>query len=164
MFHPRIVNWVGRRPGGVSEGLPWRGRGVSERIPILEKIVADARKIYDQDPEGEEYLAAKSRFTNLLRATWERLVEEALFQGVVTRFQDEIFTKKLREVVVGPEDYEAVTRGMSWTSRQIDGHDHSIHVAEIELTPKDMVEAMTHLHAYRGRLKDRQTEAGKLRD
>lgn len=163
-FHPRIVHWVGRSPGGVSEGLPWRGRGVSERIPILEKIVADARKIYDQDPEGEEYSAAKSRFTNLLRATWERLVEEALFQGVVTRFQDEIFTKKLREVVIESEDYEAVTRGMSWTSRQIDGHDHSIHVAEIELTPKDMAEAMAHLHAYRGRLKDRQAEAGRLRD
>jgi ABC-type transport system involved in cytochrome c biogenesis ATPase subunit len=155
-FHPRTIQWGRNRPGVVIEGLPWRGRSVGERISILQKIIADARKHFEEDPTGEAFANDRSQFMNRLRATWERQVEEGLFNSVVTRFQEEVHTNQLRDVVVNDEDYQAISVGMTWASRQIEGHDHSIGVADVELTPEDMTEALGHLQRYRSALKERQ--------
>ena len=155
-FKSQTIHWRGSRPGAVSDGLPWKGRDIGERLNVLDKMLADARRHYEDDPEGEDYAALRSRFVGFLRATWERLVEEGLFNGVVTRFQSEVFTMRLLDVVVDDHDYQAVSRGMTWTSGKTEAHDHSIHVAEGDLTPTDLDEALKHLKAYRDHLKARQ--------
>jgi len=155
-FMTQTVRWRGTKPGGVFEGLPWKAKDLGERVNGLERLLADARKQHADDPEGEAYAATRSLFVGFLRATWERLIEEGLFNGVVTRFQSDVSTLKLLNVVVEDQDYEAIARGMTWTSGKIDAHDHSIHVAEADLSPTDLDAALTHLKAYRDQLKVRQ--------
>lgn len=162
-FTSQTVRWRGTKPGGVFEGLPWKARDLGERVNGLERMLADARRHHADDPEGEAYGAIRSSFVGFLRATWERLIEEGLFNGVVTRFQSDVSTLKLLDVVVEDQDYAAITRGMTWTSGKIDAHDHSIHVAEADLSPADLDQALTHLKTYRDQLKGRQktTSAGR---
>ena len=162
-FMTQTVRWRGTKPGGVFEGLPWKARDLGERVNGLDRMLAEARRHHADDPEGEAYGAIRSSFVGFLRATWERLIEEGLFNGVVTRFQSGVSTLKLLDVVVEDQDYEAITRGMTWTSGRIDAHDHSIHVAESDQSPTDLEQALTHLKAYRDQLTGRQkaTRAGR---
>lgn len=155
-FRTQTVRWRGTKPGSVFEGLPWKARDLGERVNGLERMLAEARRHHAEDPEGEAYVAIRSSFVGSLRATWERLIEEGLFNGVVTRFQSDVSTLKLLDVVVEDQDYEAITRGMTWTSGKIDAHDHSIHVAEADLSPTDLDQALAHLKSYRDRLRGRQ--------
>jgi hypothetical protein len=51
-----------------------------------------------------------------LRTSWERAVEERLFQGVVQRFQRAVKTQSLKEVVISGDLVEQVERGMTRSS------------------------------------------------
>jgi hypothetical protein len=60
-----------------------------------------------------------------MRETWERSIEEILFAGVVTRFQQEVATLRLRSARVEQADYEAVHQGMTRCSK-FSGHDRTM--------------------------------------
>ena len=160
-FRSQTIGWRSRRPGVVEEGLPWICSGVRDRIGILDRVLTEASMHYEEDPSGEPYAHLRSRYIDLLRATWERLVEEDLFKGVVMRFKAEVPTRMLKEVLVEDEDYQAVFDGMSATSKRTDSHDHSINLMESEPSPIDLAAALAHLREYRKRLIDRQ---GVVRD
>ncbi len=58
-----------------------------------------------------------------MRTTWERVIEEILFNRVVQRFRPEIMTQSLRAACFDPEnDYPVIFEGMKRCSHY-SGHD-----------------------------------------
>jgi hypothetical protein len=74
---------------------------------------------WDSQPRPRDFDEAWRRvrdFYSDLRTTWERAVEERLFRGVVQRFQRDIKTLKLGDVVITPELVQAIEEGMTRAS------------------------------------------------
>jgi hypothetical protein len=121
-FLSQTIEWSYRRPGFVTDGLPWICAGVKESIKALNKDLEVLGRHYEENPTGENYGLKRSQFVDRLRSTWERLVEEDLFNGVVTRFNKGVPTQRLNKVVVDDEDYQIVFGGMADTSLRSRGY------------------------------------------
>jgi hypothetical protein len=103
---------LGAEVGLVDDHPPFKAMKLKERIGVLNLEVEQWDKV---DPP-KDFDAAWRRvcdFYARLRITWERAVEERLFRGVVTRFQRQVKTLKLDEVVVTPEMVAVVKEGMT---------------------------------------------------
>lgn len=101
-------------------GAPWAGLPVTKRVGVLKDRLQRTRKLSQESPA--EYQIEAKMLYGRLRDAWERLVEEKLFQGVVTRFGQGIETQKLRYVHVSDDLYRRVEAGMTKTS--IYSHDN----------------------------------------
>lgn len=102
---------------------PWQAKKVNARLQYLEeKKLPLIRNI--QDTSGDQYRRAVMDFYSSLRETWERLVEELLFNGVVTRFQTGVMTQSLKGAQVEDEDYRRIYFAMKRAS-EFSGHDRT---------------------------------------
>jgi recombinational DNA repair ATPase RecF len=103
---------LGAEVGRVDDHPPFKAMKLKQRIGVLEQRVGQWDK---QDParDFDEAWRRVSSFYSDLRITWERGVEERLFKGVVTRFQREVKTMALDDVVVTPEMVALVKDGMT---------------------------------------------------
>jgi len=158
-FHSRTIEWSCRRPGFVVEGLPWLCAGVLDSIRQLARDLEVLQQLYNANPTSEEYGLRRSQFVDRLRSTWERLVEEDLFNGVVTRFNKGVATQKLNMVVLEDEDYQTVFTKMAEVSDRTEAHNHSIHSLGSSSSPRDLGLALEALKAFRTSLKTRQDAA-----
>ena len=101
---------------------PWQMKGVGER---LEEIARDYRSLTagGYDRADQNFRSAIIELYTKMRETWERVVEEVLFNNVVQRFRREVMTQRLEEVALDPAaDYPSIYDGMSRCSRY-SGHD-----------------------------------------
>jgi hypothetical protein len=94
--------------------IPWSGKSVGPRLNLLDARIAELRTL-EEGPPSEYELAAK-QFYGRMRDCWERLIEEKVFSGVVTRFSPEIQTRKLRFVEVPDSVFARIDAGMTRTS------------------------------------------------
>jgi energy-coupling factor transporter ATP-binding protein EcfA2 len=81
---------VARGPTGagvITDGLPWRGTGIKDRIDKLQKEVREAQPFYDAHDEAE-YRNRVFKIYNGLRSTWERAIEDIAFNGVIIRHRE----------------------------------------------------------------------------
>lgn len=102
---------------------PWQAKKVNSRLQYLEeKRLPRIRNI--RDTKGDEYRRVVMDFYSSLRETWERLVEELLFNGVVTRFQTGVMTQSLKGAQVEDEDYRRIYFAMKRAS-EFSGHDRT---------------------------------------
>ncbi len=99
--------------------------GLTEREILLQTILGEAKKS-EAAGEPEEFAARAFRFYGLLRSTWERAVEELMFNKVVQRFEKNVATRSLTGAVVDEEAIKLVFAAMTKCSGLIDGHDHAI--------------------------------------
>jgi AAA domain, putative AbiEii toxin, Type IV TA system len=130
-------------PGGLMENtVPWEATGVRSRLGQLEQRLADARRIGDRT--GDEYRRAVRIFYGDLRDTWERLVEELLFNGVIGRYTPGVQTQRLRMVEVTDEDFWLIDQNMTRTSM----FEHSQAAGREQALPSDN-EMRTDLQAMR---------------
>jgi cytochrome c556 len=109
--------------GLVTNGdQPWIAKKVKERERHLDETI---KAIPDDLPQDSETfrLLAKSFYTDL-RETWERAVEEILFNAVVERFGTDVKTQSLRAVEVTNEDYRIIFHAMKGAS-EYSGHDRA---------------------------------------
>jgi hypothetical protein len=97
-------------PGGSS----WGGRNVKSRIRIIGSDFDRIKKLANTSPA--DYERETKGLYGRMRDCWERMIEEKLFEGVISRFAPDIQTKKLRYVHVGDELVERITKGMTRTS------------------------------------------------
>src|SRR6202035_2167241 len=77
---------------------PWQVKKTRERLIVLEKTLTDIPP--EESGSAQEYGKHVNDFYVRLRETWERLVEERLFNGVVGRFQPGVMTQSLKGVTV----------------------------------------------------------------
>jgi energy-coupling factor transporter ATP-binding protein EcfA2 len=112
----RHVYSSGGSKGHCSEKLPFEGQKVKPRLALLKELHQKAKKALEVDQDFDAYNALLRNGYRMLRDTWELLVEDHLFNGVVKRFHRPISTLKLRSVRVEDEHSKAVFDGMSRAS------------------------------------------------
>ena len=101
---------------------PWQLKRVPQRLHELgEEFASLASRGYDHTDQGFRP-AVVGLYTNM-RSTWERVVEEVLFNNAVQRFRGEVLTQSLRAAYFDPEaDYPVIFEGMKRCSHY-SGHE-----------------------------------------
>ena len=156
---PLRMTTVSRGPAGagqVTEGLPWKGQRVEDRIDKLEKAARAAASLYDRNEEAE-YEAAAARIYDQLRASWERGLEEVAFSHVVMRHRDYINSKDLKKVsVLTDADCDAYAAGFKKCCDVVDAHDPSGGRNAAPPPPADVFRDIQALKEWTASLRDRQ--------
>ena len=89
----------GKAAGKIDQaGMVWKGLNVGKRIGRLKNDLPSLSRQYAASPADYEY-SAKGWYGRL-RDTYERVVEEVIFQDIVRRGVDVIQTQKLRFVTL----------------------------------------------------------------
>lgn len=105
--------------GTVDPHEPWKAKTLGQRLQTLE--VAELKRLSELYPAGgAEYEAHARAFCDRLRESWERLVEEKIFNETVVRFNPGVKTLRLDDVEV-PDDvadrvYWGMTKISNWTA------------------------------------------------
>jgi energy-coupling factor transporter ATP-binding protein EcfA2 len=118
---PNHVESFSKTVGQLSGAEPREALKVTQRYTELEKLVKDA----EHSANSDDFRNAVDRFYSLLRAAWERSVEELLFNQVVSRYQKEVMTQKLVGVAIDKDSIAAVFQGMTRGSDRTEAHDHA---------------------------------------
>lgn len=119
------VERLGACVGIIREGDPVDAMKVTEREVLLQTILIQARAA-EAAGNTEAFGMQAFRFYSRLRSTWERAVEELLFNQVVQRFEKEVKTLRLTGAIIDETAIKSVFVAMTKCSGLIDGHDHAI--------------------------------------
>ncbi|ASF47767.1 AAA family ATPase [Methylovulum psychrotolerans] len=142
--------------GIVSEGLPWQGKSIEDRIDKLEKSCREAQLSYVNN-QDDKYRQQAANIYNNLRASWERALEDIAFSRVVQRHRDYINTKDLKKVaVLSEEDCNSFHAGFKKCCDIVDAHDPSSARNGEVPTPQEIIQDIQALKDWSISLKDRQ--------
>lgn len=119
--------------GIIENSLPWIGMPVKKRISHLkenlQELESQYRKISPDSPEGLKFYEDKAKlWCEELRETWERSIEEILFNNSVQRFSPVIQTQRLEKAPFTSELYTEVQQGMKNCSNWV--HDRASGLGE----------------------------------
>lgn len=128
--------------GIIDESLPWIGLSVKKRIGHLKQVLQQLKSKHknitpDTMEDIELYESHAKLWCEKLRETWERSIEEILFNGSVQRFNPAIQTQRLRDAPFTPELYLEIERGMGNCSNWV--HDRAAGLGE-EVPSPEMLE------------------------
>jgi len=118
------VESIEQAVGLIQNSTPWDAMPVEQRMEVLERHVTKARDAANA-ADGDGFKNEIARFYSRLRATWERAVEEVLFNKVVSRYSKTVKTLQLDGVSVDKEGVTAIFEGMTRSSAVTDAHDHA---------------------------------------
>lgn len=104
----------GEDVGVVKSELPWVAQKVKAKVGHLRNELKNLLKLENGDQDI--YRISVTAWYEQLRESWERAVEERLFNGVVQRFNKSIQTNRLSAVSVTPELVKEVENGMTEAS------------------------------------------------
>ena len=90
------LEWVGDFAGVVKPGLPWDKTGYKERIRVLQQRIGSIPP-WVQYPSDEQVLLVRGIYSDI-RATIEKVVEDIVLNGVVTRFSDVVGVGNLHKI------------------------------------------------------------------
>jgi energy-coupling factor transporter ATP-binding protein EcfA2 len=114
-----------KQAGIVDLTPPWDALPIKSRIGQLKSFYQQLEKI-DRLGTETEYQTQCHDFYCHLRESWERLVEERLLNGVVTRFGRSVQTQRVSKLVgdkLSQADYDILEKGMDSCSTYFKGHD-----------------------------------------
>ncbi|MBS8259704.1 hypothetical protein DYI23_05685 [Roseibium polysiphoniae] len=141
---PCHTEWMSSQ-GGAKFGIiddaarPNHTKKAKKRINELNEAKNKLLKD-DYDPAAQEFRDPLTAIYTLMRETWERIVEEILFNDTVQRFRPEVMTLRLEEACYDPtDDYPAIFEGMKRCSHY-SGHDRAADLPQ-ELPAKEDIEA-----------------------
>jgi hypothetical protein len=141
---PCHTEWMSSRGGtkfGIIDdsGKPNHTKRVKQRIGELNE--AKAKLLRDgYDPMDQQFRDPLTAIYTLMRETWERIVEETLFNGTIQRFRPEVMTQSLKHACYDPAgDYPAIYEGMKRCSHY-SGHDRAAGLPQ-ELPAKENIDA-----------------------
>ncbi len=113
---------------GVHPPVDWRRRNLKAQIGQLKDMAQSIRSKEKSDPDN--YPQNAKVLMSAVRETWERVVEERLLNGVVSRFGRDIQTKRLKPLHdISPQDIAKVNLGMTIESRLMTGHSTPLSVS-----------------------------------
>ncbi|MBP1203644.1 energy-coupling factor transporter ATP-binding protein EcfA2 [Duganella sp. 1411] len=116
-----------RAPAGygvADESMPFEGASTKDRVGILRVMLVAATKLHKEGEDKGYKREARDIYAHL-RMSWERAVEELLFNNVVLRFRKGVETNRLSKVTVAPADVETIMKNMGKCSNYT-GHDGAI--------------------------------------
>jgi energy-coupling factor transporter ATP-binding protein EcfA2 len=142
------------------DAAPWQAKKVKERILELEEAL---NCLPDQQAtDTQAYQKAVEGFYSDVRETWERLVEERLFNGAVGRFQPGVKTQSLSGVAVEDGDFTRIYRAMTKASNY-SGHDQATAKQSSPPNEEEMKADIAELRDYDKALGKRADELRKKR-
>lgn len=90
------LEWVGEEAGVIKQGLPWDKTGYKERVTVLQ---TRARNMAPWPAYPSDELIGEVRLIySDIRATVERVVEDVVLNGIVTRFSDMVGVGNLHKI------------------------------------------------------------------
>lgn len=116
----------------------WHVMSVNKRLNYIEQEITKIAGLYQS--KQNEYNQQAGILYGYLRETWEAAIEECLFNKVVRRFQAEIKTQSLKDVVIEQSDYNTIEEGMIKCSKWMIGHDLSKHISDNRPAPYEFQE------------------------
>lgn len=139
--------WIGNQYVGpnlqfglIGENMAaWESKKVFQRIQTIEKKIFELKEknIFSDGSGTSEYDTKATQIVKQLRQTWERAVEQLIFNDTVQRLSPEVNTKKLRLVKFDCDlDYKAIYEGMSAISAPL--HDNPSHGGSASPTIAEM--------------------------
>lgn len=111
--------------GVTDESIPFEGASTKDRVGILRQMLVDATRYHKANEAPLYRLHARDIYAHL-RMSWERAIEELLFNGTILRFKKSIETNRLAKVVITPDDIDIITTNMGKCSNYT-GHDGAMH-------------------------------------
>lgn len=151
----------GKVCGVVGPGSePWHNLDVAQRLDYIERIrLPRMRKLHEeQSPDYAE--VARGTFVKL-RDTWERVVEEGVFNKSVLRFRKSVKTGNLKEVAIELDDWPTVDKGVTRTSNWC--HDRARGQGNASPIPQEVVDEVATIRAFLAKLKERRKDVDKAR-
>ncbi|MBQ5152537.1 AAA family ATPase [Macrococcoides caseolyticum] len=112
---------------------PWETKRVKERIKYLKNELQSITTFYssitnDKIDEIDKYKNKAKLWCELLRETWERTIEQILFNDAVQRFNPSIQTQRLKKAKFTTELYKEIEQEMSNCSKWV--HDRASNLGE----------------------------------
>jgi energy-coupling factor transporter ATP-binding protein EcfA2 len=141
--------------GVCDQEIPTPAMNVSKRIGHLKKLHQEIDKFYRSD-DKPRYEFEVGHLYDLLRACWERAVEEVLFADVVQRYRPEIETQKLRKVSIKPDDYRTIYFAMKKCSETTPAHDEPAASLSALPSPDEVGQDILKLERFVRELRKRQ--------
>jgi energy-coupling factor transporter ATP-binding protein EcfA2 len=163
-FCPNTVRRSAAGPGEFAEAqtLPWHAAKTNDRIKQLKQLCAGFKEL--RQNSVEEYYRQASNVYGLLRESWERAIEEILFNDTVQRFRPSVETLRLSRVHTDPEDYAIIDREMGKCSTWLTGHDSAAAIGSPFPTPDEVLADIGHLEEFVKALRKRQEQIKKATD
>lgn len=115
-FDPQCIRKAPAGFGVQTDRLPFDAMTTSKRVKALRAMHEGTARAHKAGDDNEATRLTRDTYYNL-RLAWERGVEEVLFQGAVTRFNEGVSTQKLSYVVVEDHDYAEIDAGMTKSSK-----------------------------------------------
>lgn len=106
------IRKIGDEPGNISSIIPWQGMGVKDRIKKLKNELQSIISKFKAREDDEYYYEAK-KWCELLRESWERAVEEILFNDAIQRYNPCVQTQRLKKAPFSQNLYSELEKGMS---------------------------------------------------
>lgn len=127
----------------LKNNTPWEGMTVSKRIRYLRGELQTIKAFYesinsDNIEKLDDYKIKAKSWCGLLRETWERAVEEILFNNTVQRFNQAIQTQRLKKAKFTKELSEEIEEGMTTCSDWV--HDRAGSLGEKVPKPEELEE------------------------
>ena len=139
------IQKISDNTGILDETIPWIGMNVKSRISALRNTLQKVTSEYNKRETSDD-IQKYSRDTELwctdLRKTWERGIEEKLFNGAVERYRPSIETQKLKNAPYTKELYSEIEMGMSECSNWM--HDRSPELGAKVPTPEELSGYLKH--------------------
>ena len=114
-FIQENIRKIGNVPGNIIQTIPWQGMNVKDRTGKLKDDLQAITSIYHSGDMDKYYYKAKN-WCELLRESWERAVEEILFNDSIQRYNPCVQTQRLKKAPFSPELYEELENGMTQCS------------------------------------------------
>jgi hypothetical protein len=146
--------------GVQSERVPFDAMPTTKRIGALRDMLARATAAKKRNDDESHTSLTRDAYFNL-RLAWERAIEEVLFFGTVTRFEEGISTQKLRSVIVEDDDYRKIDAGMTKCSKF--AHDAAMGAHLPTPTPEELSEDIEQLNTWRSNVEKRRDVVRKRR-
>ena len=132
----------------MSRRRTWAGLSTGKRIKSLRN---DLTALVKQHKEGDRYYERNVRdWYGLLRESWERAVEEHLFNDAVRRFSQSVSTQRLEHALknILPDDYAKIDKGMTRASTAFRGHDGAAGLNRPVPTPEEAAQDLEEFDAW----------------
>ena len=111
-FQQETIRKISGEPGHVSQYIPWQGMTVKDRTSKLKTELQNIVTLYHSEDTEKYYYEAKA-WCELLRESWERAVEEILFNDAIQRYNPCVQTQRLKKAPFNKESYTELEKGMS---------------------------------------------------
>jgi hypothetical protein len=141
---------------------PWQLASTKKRVGNLKDRLQKATSLSKKNG-GEEYSSYIKDCYGLLRETWERAIEDSLFNDAVLRFRKGIETQRLVCVEVEDCDFVAINKGMKRSSELMRGHDEAGGAMNPPPSPEDFERDLRDLTDFAERVAERKKKVESRR-